>query len=70
MLCCSLCVVKNIHLDHSVLEITDEEALKKENLTIENTKNDFDQNIKKLEDLKKLIEKEMQEIDNTHKKVE
>ena len=70
VLCCPLCVVKNIHADHKVLEITDEEALKKENLTIENTKNDFDANVKKLEDLKNLIGKEMQEIDKIYQKVD
>ena len=70
VLCCSLCVVKNFHPDHKVLEITDEEALKKENLTIENTKNDFDTNVKKLEDLKNLIRKEMQEIDKIFQKVD
>ena len=40
-----------MHDDHKVLEITDEESLKKENNTIENSKNDFDVNIKKLEKL-------------------
>ena len=63
-------MIKNIHAGHTVLEITDEEALKKENLTIENTKNDFDTNIKKLEDLKNLIEKEKEELDKIHKKVD
>ena len=59
-----------MHDDHKVLEITDEEALKKENITIENTKNDFDVNIKKLEELKNKIENEMKEIDNTYIKVD
>ena len=39
VLCCPLCFYKNMHEDHKILEITDEEALKKENITIENTKN-------------------------------
>jgi len=59
-----------MHDDHKVLEITDEEALKKENITIENTKNEFDVNIKKLEELKNKIENEMKEIDNTYIKVD
>ena len=66
VLCCPLCLYKNMHDDHKVLEITDEEALKKENITIENTKNDFDVNIKKLDELKNKIEKEMKEIDNIY----
>ena len=48
-----------MHEDHKILEITDEEALKKENLTIGNTKIEFDINIKKLEELKNKIENEM-----------
>ena len=59
-----------MHEDHKILEITDEEALKKENLTIENTKNEFDIDIKKLEELKNKIENEMKEIDNTYIKVD
>ena len=54
MLCYPLCV----HEDHKILEITDEDALKKENITIENTKNEFDVDIKKLEELKNKIENE------------
>ena len=66
MLCYPLCV----HEDHKILEITDEDALKKENITIENTKNEFDVDIKKLEELKNKIENEMKEIDNTYIKVD
>ena len=54
-----------MHEDHKILEITDEDALKKENLTIENSFDEFTTNIKKLEELKIKIEKEMKEIDNT-----
>ena len=59
-----------MHDDHKILEITDEEALQKENLTIENTINEFVVNIKKLEELKNKIENEMKEIDNTYIKVD
>ena len=58
-----------MHEGHKVLEIDDEDSLKKENLTIENSKNEIDINIQKLDNLKKLIEKEMNEIDNTYEKV-
>ena len=59
-----------MHNDHKVLEITDEESLKKENITIDNIKNEFDININKLANLKNLIEKEMNEIDNAYEKVD
>ena len=59
-----------MHNDHKVLEITDEESLKKENIIIDNIKNEFDININKLENLKNLIEKEMNEIDNAYEKVD
>ena len=59
-----------MHDDHKILEITDEEALQNENLTIENSKDEFDINIKKLEELKNKIENEMKEIDNTYIKVD
>ena len=58
-----------MHDGHKVLEITDEEALKKENLTIDNSKDELDINIIKLEELKKSIEKEMNQIDETYEKV-
>ena len=59
-----------MHDDHKVFEITDEESLKKENITIEHSKNVFDTNIKKLEKLKNSIEKEMKEIDDIYEKVD
>ena len=59
-----------MHNDHKVLEITDEESLKKENIIIDNIKNEFDININNLENLKNLIEKEMNEIDNAYEKVD
>ena len=70
VLCCPLCVFKNMHEDHKILGITDENELKKEYITIENAKNEFDENIKKLEELKNKIENEMKEIDNTYIKVD
>ena len=49
VLCCSLCYYKNMHDGHKVLEITDEDSLKKENITLDNSKNEIETNIKKLE---------------------
>jgi len=44
--------------------------LKKENITIENSNKEFEANIQKLNNLKKLIENEMTEIDKTYDKVD
>ena len=70
VLCCPLCTFKNMHEGHKVLEIDDEDSLKKENLTVQNYKKEIDINIQKLENLKELIEKEMNEIDNAYEKVD
>ena len=47
-LCCSHCLYENQHSNHKVLKIDDEESLKKENITIENSNKKFDENIQKL----------------------
>ena len=69
-LCCAFCLYKNLHPKHKVLEINDEEALKKENITIDNSSKEFDDKIEKLNNLKKAIEHEMEEIDNNYIKVD
>ena len=68
-LCCSLCFFKNLHYGHKVLEICDEESLKKENITILDSSKKFASKIEKLNNLKNLIEKEMAQIDQTYEKV-
>ncbi len=65
-----MCHFLNLHNGHKVLRIEDEESLKKENITIENSSQEFDGKINKLNNLKNLIEKEMKEIDNTYDKVD
>ena len=60
----------NIHDGHKVLRIEDEEALKKENISIEYSSKEYDTKVEKLNNLKNLIEKEMTEIDNTYNKVD
>ena len=52
------------------MEINDEEALKKENITIDGSTKEFDNNFQKLSNLKQSIEKEMTEIDKTYEKVD
>ena len=55
-----------MHKQHKVLEIDDEESLKKENISIDNSTKEFDENIRKLNNLKNTIEKEMSEIDKQY----
>ena len=49
----------NLHKGHKILRIEDEESLKKENITIDNSTKEFDDNIQKLNKLKELIEDEI-----------
>ena len=51
-----------------MMEIEDEESLKKENITITDSSKDFDNNITKLEQLKNKIEYEIGEIDKEYDK--
>jgi len=60
---------KNIHYGHKILEINDEESLKKENITIESSKNEFNNIFTKIKNIKEKIEKEMTEIDNLYDKI-
>ena len=69
-LCCAYCYFMNLHKDHKILRIEDEESLKKENITINNSTKEFDNNIQKLNKLKKLIEEEMIKIDEAYEKVD
>jgi len=52
------------------LYIDDEELLKKENISIEDSNKTFDSNIQKLNNLKNSIEHEMAEIDKIYEKVD
>ena len=68
-LCCALCFYKNLHHNHKVLEIYDEEALKKENIALNNSTKEFDDKIQKLDNLKNSIQNEMLEIDKTYENI-
>ena len=50
--------------------IDDEELIKKENISIEDSNKTFDSNIQKLNNLKNSIEHEMAEIDKIYEKVD
>ena len=60
----------NLHQNHKILRITDEEALKKENLTVDFSTKEFDDDIQKLDILKNAIEKEMIAIDKEYERVD
>ena len=59
-----------LHKNHKILMIEDEEALKKENLTINKSTKEFDDNMQKLTKLKNEIEDEMIKIDKAYEKVD
>ena len=67
---CSYCSFENLHLNHKLVKIEDEEELKKENISIENSNKDIELNIQKLTNLKNIIEREMSEIDKAYEKVD
>ena len=52
------------------MKIEDEDSLKKENISINDSTKEFDDNIQKLNNLKKSIEFEMTEIDKAYSKVD
>ena len=68
-LCCALCYFRNLHPDHKVIEITDDESLKKENITIETSKGDFDTFFDKVNSLKNSIESEINKLNNLYEKI-
>ena len=57
------CIVKNIHESHKILEIEDEENLKKENITIEASKKEFNNLNQKIIELEEKIKNESKKID-------
>ena len=59
----------NLHQKHKILRIDDEENLKKENLSIDFSTKEFDDDIQKLDSLKNSIEKEMIAIDKEYERV-
>jgi len=64
------CYFSKIHNKHKILKIEDEEALKKENISIEDSTNDFSENKDKIEETKNKIEKEIIEINKSYDKVD
>ena len=40
-MCCTVCYYENLHRSHKLIMISDIDELKKENITLESTKNEF-----------------------------
>ena len=59
-----------MHKNHKLVQIEDEESLKKENITIEDSFKDLDTNIQKLTKIKDNIENEITEINKAYEKVD
>ena len=64
-----MCYFLNLHNGHKVYQITDEDSLKKENISIDFSMKDFNDNIKKVIDFKEKIENEIIKIDKLYEKV-
>ena len=65
-----MCHFLNIHNNHKIIRIEDEEALIKEKMSIEDCTKDFDENKNRIEILKKKIENDIKELNNLYEKVE
>ena len=64
-LCCALCYLRNLHKDHKVIEINEEEALKQNNISIENEENYLNIFFEESYKIKDQIMVEMKLIDKT-----
>ena len=60
--------MKNLHKNHKIIEVSDEESLKKENITLENSSKNFDNLLSKIVSLKEKIEEEISKINNLFEK--
>ena len=67
-MCCSYCVFKSMHLNHKILELT-EESLKNENIEYEEYTKEFNSNLDNIISLKDKIEKEIIKINNSYDKI-
>ena len=65
-----MCHFTNLHNNHKLLKIEDEEALKKENISVDISTKDLEENKNKIEELKTKIQNEMINIDNTYEKID
>ena len=57
-----------MHKNHKIIEVLDEESLKNENITLENSTKNFDNLLSKIVSLKEKIEEEISKINNLFEK--
>ena len=57
-----------MHKNHQIIEVLDEESLKNENITLENSTKNFDNLLSKIVSLKEKIEEEINKINNLFEK--
>ena len=65
-----MCIYLNSHKSHKTLRIDEEEGLKKENISIEESTKGIEENKNRIEELKNKIENEMTGIDKLYNKVD
>ena len=65
-ICCPICHFRNLHNGHKLFEISDEEALKKENFNVEKEMDNYNEISNKMSGLKDTIEKEIEEINKSY----
>ena len=68
--CCAFCVYKNLHNGHKIIEIDDEETLKKENITIESFIKELNYLTEKTINLKVKIEEEISKINKLYEEID
>ena len=68
-LCCPYCLYENLHEKHKVLKVSDEELLKKEDITLESSTKIFNDIVNNIKTLKENIEKEISKINNLYEEV-
>ena len=57
-----------MHKNHKIIEVSDEESLKYENISLENSTKNFDNLLSKIVSLKEKIEEEINKINNLFEK--
>ena len=68
-LCCSICYFRSLHQGHKLIEISDDNSLKEEDIQSEINTKEYDEILQKINNLKNIIEKEITKIDNLYDKI-
>ena len=67
-MCCSLCLFKNLHSGHTIINVLENESLNKTNIIKESEIQEFEKMSKKTEYLKNKIEEEINKINSLYDK--